>query len=135
MKTRKKAFGFFAVLVSCVLAVAAAVYYGVFFKGIEYKEPVFDVRICAILVIAGIAAAVLLLAGERTAGFAPALLCLGSGVSIMMFIKMMIWPISDTIYGIEPFPAFTHLVVCAALMAAALLVAEAGLYLKKYRNA
>ena len=124
MMTSKKAPGFYAGMLACVLAIAAAVCYGVVFPGIEYKEQVFDIRICVILAAAGILAAVLLLAGERTAGFAPALLCLGSGVALMLFINIAIWPVSDTIYGIEPFPQITQLVVCAALIAAALVVGE-----------
>ena len=135
MMTSKKAPGFYAGMLACVLAIAAAVCYGVVFPGIEYKEQVFDIRICVILAAAGILAAVLLLAGERTAGFAPALLCLGSGVSLMLFINIAIWPVSDTIYGIEPFPQITQLVVCAALIAAALVVGEIALYLRKYRPA
>ena len=135
MMTSKKAPGFYAGMLACVLAIAAAVCYGVVFPGIEYKEPVFDIRICVILAAAGILAAVLLLAGERTAGFAPALLCLGSGVALMLFINIAIWPVSDTIYGIEPFPQITQLVVCAALIAAALVVGEIALYLRKYRPA
>ena len=131
----KKAPGFYAGMLACVLAIAAAVCYGVVFPGIEYKEQVFDIRICVILAAAGILAAVLLLAGERTAGFAPALLCLGSGVALMLFINIAIWPVSDTIYGIEPFPQITQLVVCAALIAAALVVGEIALYLRKYRPA
>ena len=135
MMTSKKAPGFYAGMLACVLAIAAAVCYGVVFPGIEYKEQVFDIRICVILAAAGILAAVLLLAGERTAGFAPALLCLGSGVALMLFINIAIWPVSDTIYGIEPFPQITQLVVCAALIAAALVVGEIALYLRKYRHA
>ena len=135
MMTSKKAPGFYAGMLDCVLAIAAAVCYGVVFPGIEYKEQVFDIRICVILAAAGILAAVLLLAGERTAGFAPALLCLGSGVALMLFINIAIWPVSDTIYGIEPFPQITQLVVCAALIAAALVVGEIALYLRKYRHA
>lgn len=139
MMTSKKAPGFYAgmlaCVLACVLAIAAAVCYGVVFPGIEYKEQVFDIRICVILAAAGILAAVLLLAGERTAGFAPALLCLGSGVALMLFINIAIWPVSDTIYGIEPFPQITQLVVCAALIAAALVVGEIALYLRKYRPA
>ena len=131
MMTSKKAPGFYAGMLACVLAIAAAVCYGVVFPGIEYKEQVFDIRICVILAAAGI----LLLAGERTAGFAPALLCLGSGVALMLFINIAIWPVSDTIYGIEPFPQITQLVVCAALIAAALVVGEIALYLRKYRPA
>ena len=135
MMTSKKAPGFYPGMLACVLAIAAAVCYGVVFPGIEYKEQVFDIRICVILAAAGILAAVLLLAGERTAGFAPALLCLGSGVALMLFINIAIWPVSDTIYGIEPFPQITQLVVCAALIAAALVVGEIALYLRKYRPA
>lgn len=90
MMTSKKAPGFYAGMLACVLAIAAAVCYGVVFPGIEYKEQVFDIRICVILAAAGILAAVLLLAGERTAGFAPALLCLGSGVALMLFINIAI---------------------------------------------
>lgn len=135
MMTSKKAPGFYAGMLACVLAIAAAVCYGVVFPGIEYKEQVFDIRICVILAAAGILAAVLLLAGERTAGFAPALLCLGSGVALMLFINIAIWPVSDTIYGIEPFPQITQLVACAALIAAALVVGEIALYLRKYRPA
>ena len=135
MMTSKKAPGFYAGMLACVLAIAAAVCYGVVFPGIEYKEQVFDIRICVILAAAGILAAVLLLAGERIAGFAPALLCLGSGVALMLFINIAIWPVSDTIYGIEPFPQITQLVVCAALIAAALVVGEIALYLRKYRPA
>ena len=135
MMISKKGPGFYAGMLACVLAIAAAVCYGVVFPGIEYKEQVFDIRICVILAAAGILAAVLLLAGERTAGFAPALLCLGSGVALMLFINIAIWPVSDTIYGIEPFPQITQLVVCAALIAAALVVGEIALYLRKYRPA
>ena len=135
MMTSKKAPGFYAGMLACVLAIAAAVCYGVVFPGIEYKEQVFDIRICVILAAAGILAAVLLLAGERTAGFAPALLCLGSSVALMLFINIAIWPVSDTIYGIEPFPQITQLVVCAALIVAALVVGEIALYLRKYRPA
>ena len=132
MKT--KAPGYFISFAACVLALASAICYGVLFPGIEYKEQVFDVRICIILAAAGVIGAVLLLLGERTAGFAPAVLCVASGISIMMFISMVIWPIADTIYGIEPFPQFTQLVICAAMIAATLLVSEVVLYMKKYRT-
>lgn len=134
MNIHKKAPGYFIALFSCALAVISAVCYGVLFQKIEYKEPVFDMRICVILAVAGIAAAALLLLGERTAGFAPTVLCLGSGIAVMMFVKMVIWPVADTIYGIEPFPQFTQLVTCAVLLAATLLVSEVVLYMKKYQS-
>ena len=132
MKT--KAPGFFISLAACVLAVASAACYGILFPSIQYKEQVFDVRICILMAAAGVVAAVLLLLGPHTAGFAPALLCLASGISFFMFVKMVIWPVADTIYGIEPFPQFTQLVICAVLILATLLVSEVVLYMKKYRT-
>lgn len=134
MNTNKKALGYFVSLFACVLAIVSAICYGVIFQKIEYKEPVFDVRICVILAVAGVAAAALLLAGARTAGFAPAILCVASGIAIMMFVKMVIWPVADTIYGIEPFPQFTQLVTCAVLLGATLLVSEVVLYMKKFQS-
>ncbi len=133
MNTHKKAPGYFISLFTCVLAVVSAICYGVLFQKIEYKEPVFDLRICVILAAAGVAAAVLLLVNERTAGFAPAVLCLGSGIAIMMFVKMVIWPVADTIYGIEPFPQFTQLVTCAVMLVVTLVASEVVLYMKKYQ--
>ena len=91
-------------------------------------------RICIILAVAGIAAAVMLLANSHTADFAPTILCLGSGIAIMMFVKMVVWPVADTIYGIEPFPQFTQLVVCAILLVVTLVVSEIVLYMKKYHS-
>ena len=133
MKISKWAPGSYAALLASVLAVASAVCYGVLFSGISYKEPVFDMKICIILAVAGIVSAALLLVNERTAGFAPALLCLGLGISFLMFIKMVIWPIADTIYGIEPFPQFNQIIVCAVLLVITLVISEAALYMKKYK--
>lgn len=133
MKTSKWASGLYIALVSSVLAVVTAICYGVIFSGISYKEPVFDMKICILLAVAGVASVVLLLVNERTAGFAPALLCLGSGISFLMFIKMVIWPIADTIYGIEPFPQFTQIIVCAVLLVVTLILSEVALYMKKYK--
>ena len=129
----KKAPGYFISLAACVLAVASAIAYGVLFSGISYKEPVFDVTICVILAVSGVIGAALVLVGERTAGFAPAAVCLGTGISFMMFIGMVIWPVADTIYGIEPFPEFTQLLICAILIVVTLVVSEVALYMKKYK--
>lgn len=128
----KKAPGFYVSLIACVLALVSAICYGVLFPGIEYKEPVFDINICILVAGAGVIGAALLLINQKTAGFAPAVLALGSGVSIMMFVKMVIWPVADTIYGIEPFPQFTQLVICAVLLFVTFIVSEVALYMKKY---
>lgn len=133
MEKSKPAPGLYIALLSCILAIASAICYGVVFSKISYKEQVFDVTICIILAAVGVVSAVMLLVNRRIADFAPAVLCLGSGISIMMFIKMVVWPVADTIYGIEPFPQFTQLVVCAVLLVATWVCAEIALYAKKYR--
>lgn len=128
-----KAPGYFVSLVACVLAVVTGICYGVLFSTIQYKEPVFDMMICVIMAASGVIGAALLLLGNKTAGFAPTVLCLGSGISFLMFVKMVIWPVTDTIYGIEPFPQFTQLVICAVLFVVTFLLSEVVLYMKKYK--
>ena len=90
---------------------------------------------CILLAAAGVIGAVLLFVSRATAGFAPAVLCLASGIGFMMFVRMVIWPVSDTIYGIDPFPQFVQLVICAVLIVLTLIVSEVALYMRKYRKA
>jgi hypothetical protein len=132
IKPTKMAAGFYVTAASALFAVISAICYGVLFSGIKYKEPVFNLAICILLVVAAVVAVVLLLKGKQFAGFSPAILCLCSGISFMMFVKMVIWPISDTIYGIEPFPQFKQLIICAMLLLVNFVVSEVALYMKKY---
>ncbi len=62
------------------------------------------------------------------------MLLFGSGVSALMFIDMMIWPISDTIYGIEPFGYMTEIYVVGGLLLASFIVSEVALYLRKVKK-
>lgn len=133
IKLNKVSLGFYMTAFSALLAVISAVCYGLLFSGIQYKEPVFNVAICILLPVAAIAAVVLLLSGKQFAGFSPAIMCLSSGISFLMFVKMVIWPISDTIYGIEPFPQITQLIICAVLFLLNFVVSEVALYMKKYK--
>lgn len=132
-KPTNMAAGFYVTAASALLAVITAIIYGAIFSGIDYKEPVFSVAICVLLAASAIAAVVLLLLGKQFAGFAPALMCLSTGISFMLFVQKVIWPISDTIYGIEPFPQFTLLIFCAVLLVVNFVVAEVALYLKQYK--
>lgn len=133
MKPTNMAIGFYFTAVSALLAVISAVCYAVLFSVIQYKEPVFNVMISILLVVGAIAAVVLLFVDKQFAGFPPAILSLSSGISFLMFIKMVIWPISDTIYGIEPFPEFTQLIICAVLLVVTFIVSEVALYTKKFK--
>lgn len=133
MKPTNMAAGFYVTAASALLSIISAVSYAVLFSGIHYKEPVFDVTICILLIAVAVVAAVLLFTGKRFSGFPPALLCVGSGISFLMFVKMVVWPISDTIYGIEPFPQFTQLIICAVLLLVTFVVSEVALYMKKFK--
>lgn len=131
---QNKAAGFYAGLVAAVLCVAAAIAYGVTFSGIQYKENIFDVTVCILLAAAAVIAAVMLFV-DKLAPFAPVLLCAGSGIALMMYIHVIIWPVSDTIYGIEPFTHMNELVLCAVLIVLSFLVSEVSLYMKKVKTA
>ncbi len=131
---QNKAAGFYAGLVAAVLCVAAAAAYGVTFSGIQYKEPIFDAAVCVLLAVAAVAAAVMLFI-DQLAPFAPVLLCAGSGIALMMYIHAIIWPVSDTIYGIEPFTHMTELTVCAVLIVLSFVVSEVSLYMRKVKAA
>lgn len=131
---QNKAAGFYAGLVAAVLCVAAAIAYGVTFSGIQYKENIFDVTVCYLLAAAAVIAAVMLFV-DKLAPFAPVLLCAGSGIALMMYIHVIIWPVSDTIYGIEPFTHMNELVLCAVLIVLSFLVSEVSLYMKKVKTA
>ena len=72
---------------------------------------------------------------DKLAPFAPVLLCAGSGIALMMYIHAIIWPVSDTIYGIEPFTHMTELIACAVLIVLSFLVSEVSLYMKKVKAA
>lgn len=136
MKTinlQKMSLGFYMTAFSALLAVITAVCYGVLFSGIQYKEPVFSMAICILLPVSSVVAVVLLLSGKQFAGFSPTVMCLSSGISFLMFIRLVIWPISDTIYGIEPFPQFSELIICAVLFLLSFVVSEVALYMKKYK--
>lgn len=132
-KPTNMAAGFYVTATSALLAFVSAVCYAVIFSEIEYKEPVFNVTISILLAVAAAVATVLLFTGKQFAGFPAAILCLSSGISFLMFIKMVIWPISDTIYGIEPFPQFTQLIFCAVLLIVTFVVSEVALYMKKFK--
>lgn len=130
----KKAAGFYMGIIAALLCLGAAAMYGLKFSAISYKEPVFNAAICILLCgTAGIS--IILLFIRKADGFAPVLLSLGSGIGLLMYGKMMIWPISDTIYGIEPFPYMNEVTVCAVLLALSFVFSEISLYMKKTKDA
>lgn len=129
---QSKAAGFYAGLVAVLLCVASAAMYGIWFSKINYKEPIFDQMICILLGVVAVVSAVMLFV-DKLAPYAPVVLCAGSGVALLMFVHAMIWPVSDTIYGIEPFTHMQELTTCAVLLVLSFVVSEVSLYLKKVK--
>lgn len=130
---KSKAGGFYAGLIAAALCVVSAVIYGINFSRIEYKEPIFDAAICVLLVVAALIAGGMLFV-DKLAPFAPVVLCVGSGIAFMMFVHVIIWPVSDTIYGIEPFPHMSELIACAVCLVLSFVLSEISLYMKKVKQ-
>ncbi len=126
----KKPIGFYAVLLSALLCVVTSAAYGIMFSTIKFKEPVFDINICILLVVVGVISGAMV-TQKKLARFASVPLCIGTGIALIMFGKMMIWPISDTVYGIEPFPQIASVIICMIAFVATFVVAEISLYTKK----
>ncbi|EET61262.1 hypothetical protein BRYFOR_06907 [Marvinbryantia formatexigens DSM 14469] len=126
----KKAAGFYVGIIAAVLCIASAVVYGMKFSSITYKEKIYDSNVCLLLGITA-AVAIIMLLINKIAAYAPVVLCAGSGIACLMFVRLMIWPISDTIYGIEPFQHMNELYTCAALLVLSFVFSEISLYMKK----
>lgn len=131
--TTKKAAGFYVGILASLLCIISAVMYQTQVSKMQYKEPIFNSNVTILLVAAGVIAIALLLV-NKLAGFAPVVLCAGSGIAFLMAVRLIIWPIADTIYGIEPFGQINTLITCVALMVLSFLVAEVSLYLRKTKE-
>lgn len=129
----KKAIGFYIGIVAAVLCIITAVMYNIKFSPISYKEQVYDSNICILLAATAIISVVMLFV-QKLMGFAPVVLCAGSGISALMYVKMVIWPVSDTIYGIEPFAQINEVIICAILLVVSFILSECSLYMKKSKE-
>lgn len=129
----KKAAGFYVGIIAAVLCIVSGILYQTDFVSITYKEQVYDVTVVALLIAAGIISIIMLII-PKVDGFAPVVLCIASGISFLMFIHMMVWPIADTIYGIEPFAYVNEIILVGVLMVVSFLFAEVSLYLKKTKE-
>ncbi|MCR1840332.1 hypothetical protein [Murimonas intestini] len=126
----KKAAGFYVGIAAVVLCLAAAIMYGINFKSMEYKEPIYDSTVWILLSVTAVIAAAMLMV-RKLDGFAPVALCIGSGISFLMYVHLIIWPVADTIYGIEPFPHIQEVIICAVLLLLSFIVSEVSLYMRK----
>ena len=129
----RKASGFYTGICAAVLCIAAAIMYNVKFSPISYKEKVYDANICILLIAAAVISIIMLFI-RKIMAYAPVILCFASGIASLMYVKMIIWPVSDTIYGIEPFPYMTEIIVCGVLLVLSFILSECSLYMKKVKE-
>lgn len=128
--SKKPAAGFYVTIIAALACLAAAIFYNQYFRGQVYKSgPLFSDLVFFGLIGAAVLAVVMLFV--RLEGFAPVVLCLASGLSLLMYIYLMVWPIADVFIAIDPVNFVPQLVTVGALLVGAFVLAEIALYMKK----
>lgn len=128
----KRAAGFYVVILAALLCLAAAIMYSVYFRGVNYSHgSLFSGQVFIGLTAAAVLSVVMLFV--RLDGYAPVVLCLASGLSCLVYIHRMVWPIADIFTAIDPVAFIPELITCGALLLVSFVVAEVSLYMKKRR--
>ncbi|MGI6238482.1 MAG: hypothetical protein ACOYI5_02525 [Christensenellales bacterium] len=126
----KRAAGFYVVILAALLCLASAIAYSVNFRGVSYTQgALFSDQVFIGLIAASVVSVIMLFV--KLEGFAPVVLCIVSGVSTLVYIHRMVWPISDIFVAIDPVPFVPELVTCGAMLLASFVLAEISLYMKK----
>ena len=126
----QRAAGFYMALFAALLCLASAILYSVSFRGVSYSHgPLFSDLVFIGLIAAAVLSTIMLFV--RLENIAPVVLCIASGVSILVYIHRMVWPIADIFTAIDPVSFVTELAICGALLLLSFIAAEAALYMKK----
>lgn len=124
--------GFYITILAALACLASAVFYSLYFRGKVYTHgALFNDWAFYGLLAATLLAFVLLFA--RLEGFAPVLLCIASGLSLLVYIYHMVWPIADVFIAIDPVSFVPQMVIVGALLLGAFVLSELALYMKKRR--
>ena len=134
----KKGFGFYVILAAALAALAAGIYFlvihGTFGLDSTHNGNCYDSLITCLL-IGGAAIAVGLTFLKRY-GLAAAVTAIAPGVSICLFIHKCYWYVVDVFVGIDEKHGFDpRFITFAVLIAAAFVIGEAAVYVKKTKNA
>ena len=130
----KKGFGFYAVLLAALSALAAGIYFivihGTFGLDSTHNGNCYDPLIVGLLL--GGAAVAVLLAFLKKAGLASALTALVPGVALCLFIHKCYWYVVDVFIGIDEKHGFDpRFMIFTGLIAAAFVIGEVAIYVKK----
>ena len=134
----KKGFGFYVLLLAAVLAVAAGVYFliihGTFGLDSTHNGDCYDPIITALLI--GGAALAVILALMKKYGLASAVTAIAPGVAICLFVHKCYWYVVDVFIGIDEKHGFDpRFITFVALIAAAFVIGEAAIYVRKTKKA
>ena len=130
----KKGFGFYAVLLAALAALAAGIYFivihGTFGLDSTHNGNCYDPLIVGLLL--GGAAVAVLLAFLKKAGLASALTALVPGVALCLFIHKCYWYMVDVLVGIDEKHGFDpRFIIFTALVVVAFIVGEVAVYTRK----
>ncbi len=134
----KKGFGFYILLLAVLAALAAGVYFlvihGTFGLDSTHNGDCFDPLIAGLLIGGALIAAGL--AFLRRFGLASAVAAIAPGIAICLFIHKCYWYVVDVFIGIDEKHGFDpRFIIFASLIAAAFVVGEIAIYVKKTKNA
>lgn len=128
----RPAAGFYVTILAALTCLASAAFYSMYFRGKVYTHgPLYNDLIFYGLIASAVVGLVMLF--FRMDGFAPVILCIASGLSLLVYIYHMVWPIADVFIAIDPVTFIPQMVICGALLLSSFILAETALYLKKRR--
>ncbi len=136
--TSKKGFGFYAVLLAAVAAVAAGIYFivihGTFGLDSTHNGNCYDPLVTCLLIGGALIAAGLVFLNRP--GLASAVTAIAPGVAICLFIHKCYWYVVDVFIGIDEKHGFDpRFITFAALILAAFVIGEVAIYARKTKNA
>lgn len=136
--TNKKTVGFFILLLAAVAALAAGVYFlvihGTFGLDSTHNGNCYDPIITGLLVGGALVAAGLVFLKKY--GLASAVAAIAPGAAICLFVHKCYWYVVDVFMGIDEKHGFDpKFITFIALIAAAFVIGEVAIYVKKTKKA
>ncbi len=122
--------GFYISILAALLCLASAIIYSINFRGINYSHGSLFSDAAFIWLITAAALSLIMLF-IRLENFAPVVLCIASGLSLLVYIHHMVWPIADIFTAIDPVSFIPELILCGALLLISFILSEVSLYMKK----
>mgnify|MGYP006873003429 CR=1 FL=1 len=136
---KKKAFGFYILILSALLSLAAGVYFvvihGTFGLDSTHNGVCYDPWIVGLL-IGGSVLSALLAFGLKMDGLASAVAAAASGAGICLFIYRCYWYVVDVFVGIDEKHGFDpKFITFCALLLVAFLLGEIAIYARRTKKA